>query len=404
MSNNIHYISIKNNEIISSDLILNSIKQNKIIFIYKKPKNLKRIFKTIKFDGPAIILESSGSSNRSKICIHPIDNLNKSAYSSGIWLKSQGFNLCDCMIFNTLPLHHISGFMPLWRSQCWGSEYINISPNLIKRTKDLIDFSFSKKNIKSKKLITSLVPTQLFRLLNDKYGLIWLKIFDLIWVGGAQLSNNLFEKCRKEKINLAPCYGATETAAMISSLKPREFLNGYKNYGRILKDINLRINNDGIIEVSTERIGYELKSSHEIECFANQNGWWESGDYGKLVKENNFYYLEVLGRKDNAFDSGGETVFPDLIKTRIYEFIFYRKMPIKNLLIRKKVDTLWGNRFEIIIDFEDYLNQTEIKDLIHLLEEFTNNWPSHEKPMRWLIAKEKSIFDVNKTRIWKNTY
>ena len=79
-------------------------------------------------------------------------------------------------------------------------------------------------------------------------------------------------------------------------------------------------------------------------------------------------------------------------------------MPIKNLLIRKKVDTLWGNRFEIIIDFEDYLNQTEIKDLIHLLEEFTNNWPSHEKPMRWLIAKEKSIFDENKTRIWKNTY
>ncbi len=404
MSKNIQYISVKNNEIFSSDLILNSIKENKIIFIFKESKNIKQFIKTIKFDGPAIILESSGSSNRSKLCIHPINNLNKSAESAGIWLQKQGFNLSECIIFNTLPLNHISGFMALWRSQYWRSEYINISPELIKRTKDLINFSLSQTNRKNKRLITSLVPTQLFRLMNDKYGLNWLKMFDLIWVGGAKLSNYLFEECRKEKIKLAPCYGATETTAMITSLKPEEFLNGYKNYGRVLQDINLRINNNGIIEVKSERIGYELKSTEKIEHFTNQNGWWESGDYGKLIKINKFYYLEVLGRKDNAFKSGGETIFPDLIKTRINEFIFNKNIPIKNILISKKKDELWGYRFEVILNFKDDLTQKEIKDIIILLEKFTDNWPNHEKPLGWKITKEESVFDEKKSITWKNIF
>ena len=404
MSKKIKYISVKYNETFSSNLILNLIKENKIIFIFQESKNFKKYLKTIKFDGPAIILESSGSSHRPKLCIHPIDNLNKSAETSGIWLESQGFNLRDSIIFNTLPLNHISGLMALWRSQYWRSEYINISPDLLKQTKDLISFTLAQENIKTKRLITSLVPTQLFRLLSNKFGLNWLKMFDLIWIGGAKLSNDLFETCRKEKINLAPCYGATETAAMVTSLKPKEFLNGYKNYGRTLKDINLRINNDGIIEVSSERIGYELKSSEKIECFANQNGWWQSGDYGKLIKVKNFYYLEVLGRKDNAFQSGGETIFPDLIKARIYEFIFKRNIPIKNLLISKKKDQLWGNRFEVILNFKDGLKQKEIEDIIILLEKFTDNWSSHEKPVKWIISKEESLFDKNKTITWKDIF
>ena len=63
--------------------------------------------------------------------------------------------------------------------------------------------------INKKHLITSLVPSQLNRLIEEKYGLEWLKLFDLIWVGGAALSTETKTKCIKEKINLSPCYGAT---------------------------------------------------------------------------------------------------------------------------------------------------------------------------------------------------
>ncbi len=402
MISKIKNIKVKNNEIFSSKLILKSLKEKKIIFIHKESNSLNEILTTINIEGPAVILKSSGSSNKSKLCIHPILNLNKSAEASGIWLKSQGLNPNQCIIFNTLPLHHISGFMALWRSEVWKSEYINISPNLIKNTKELITFSLSLKNINKKKLITSLVPTQLFRLIKERDGLNWLKMFDLIWVGGAHISKDLFQECRKEKISLAPCYGATETAAMITSLKPSEFLKGYTNYGRILKDIQLRINHDGIIEISSERIGYELKSSSKIKRFSNHDGWWQSGDYGKLIKVDNLDYLQVLGRKDNAFQSGGETIFPDMIETKLNEFISNKNIPIKNLLIRKKKDDLWGNRFQIILNFRDNINQKEINKSINSLEKFSSNWPSHERPIKWIISEDKSIFNQNKNISWKN--
>ena len=131
--------------------------------------------------------------------------------------------------------------MQIFRSQTWCCDFINISPNLIKKTPELLSFTIqSKKN--KKHLITSLVPTQLQRLLAQKDGISWLKIFDLIWIGGASISGETAEKCIREKIKLAPCYGTTETAAMVTSLKPKEFLMGLKNVGEILPDTKVRIN------------------------------------------------------------------------------------------------------------------------------------------------------------------
>ena len=54
--------------------------------------------------------------------------------------------------------------MPIFRSQTWGCDCINISPNLIKKTRELLLFTIKFKKNK-KHLITSLVPTQLQRLL-----------------------------------------------------------------------------------------------------------------------------------------------------------------------------------------------------------------------------------------------
>ena len=100
-----------------------------------------------------------------------VDNLKLSAATSGQWLIEQGFELQNCLILNTLPLNHISGLMPIFRSQTWGCDCINISPNLLKKTRELLLFTIkSKKN--KKHLITSLVPTQLQRLLAQKMELV----------------------------------------------------------------------------------------------------------------------------------------------------------------------------------------------------------------------------------------
>ena len=300
MTTKINKLIVKNNEDSSRKLILESLNQKRIILITNKFEKINNSLDEINYEKSAIIIKSSGSKNRPKFCLHTISNLNNSAISSGNWLEEQGFILKNCLIFNTLPFYHISGVMPLWRSKIWDCSYERVAPNLIKNTKDLYENTIRNELINKKHLITSLVPSQLNRLIEEKYGLKWLKLFDLVWVGGAALSTETITKCIKEKINLSPCYGATETAAMITALKPSEFLNGNSTSGELLKDIKLNINNYGLIKVKSNRIGFKIRDK-ELKSFTDKSGWWESGDLGKKIRIKNKIYIEIIGRGDNAF-------------------------------------------------------------------------------------------------------
>jgi len=389
MKNKIHIIEVENNETQSVEKIIEKIRENKIIYVKNKFYEDKDLLDSITENGPAIILNSSGSSGKPRQCFHHLNNLKLSATTSGQWLMEQGFELQNCLILNTLPLNHISGLMPIFRSQTWGCDCINISPNLIKKTRELLLFTIkSKKN--KKHLITSLVPTQLQRLLAQKDGISWLKIFDLIWVGGASISDENAEQCIKEKIKLAPCYGSTETAAMVTSLKPKEFLMGFENVGEILPDTKIRINAQGLIEIKSARIGIEIIDSSKTENFNNKNGWWLTGDLGEINQINNSLYLNFLGRSDNAFNSGGEIVFPEVIESRLNDFIMKENIPINKFNISKVPDKLWENKIKITVEFRELTNHKNIENSLNLLKKFSKSWPKHEKPENWIVKNTKT--------------
>ena len=390
MKNKIDIIEVENNETQSVEKIIQKIRENKIIYIKNKFYENDNILDSIKATGPAIILNSSGSSGKPRKCFHHLDNLKLSAASSGQWLTEQGFELRNCMIFNTLPLNHISGLMPIIRSNSWECDCINISPSLIKKTKELLLFTIKSKK-KKKKLITSLVPTQLKRLLAEEDGINWLKLFDLIWVGGASITPETAEKCIHEEIKLAPCYGSTETAAMVTSLKPKEFLMGFDNVGEILPDTKIRINAQGLIEIKSTRIGIEIKDSAKTENFKNINGWWQTSDLGEINQINNSLYLKFIGRMDNAFNSGGEIVFPEIIKSRLNNFIKKKNIPINKFNITKVPNKLWGNRIEIIVEFRERTNKKNVEHSLSLLKNFSQSWSKHEKPEKWIIKKNNRI-------------
>ena len=400
MNNKINEIIVAHNEELSSELILQYLQERKLIQI-KNNSSIANRLSPIKSGNPGVIINSSGSINMPKLCYHSIANLNQSANYCGKWLEEQDFDLSNIIIFNTLPLSHISGFMPLWRSKIWECEYINISPKIIKESKYLLEKTLKIKGKSRKILITSLVPTQLYRLLLNKDGINWLNLFDLIWVGGASLSKNILKNCIKEKINLSPCYGATETAAMISSLKPREFLNGNLNDGEIFKDINVRINEKNLIEIKTERIGKEVSQSSEIKDFKNIDGWWESGDIGKKFIKNNKEYLIVYGRVDNTINSGGEIVFLDLIKKRILDFITNEDLPVENFKFEKINDLIWGQRYRILIDFKKNTANKNLFKSIKKLENFSETFQKFERPFEWIVNEEEIDSD-NYIKDWKN--
>ena len=400
MNHKINEIIVEHNDELSSELILQYLQERKLIQI-KNNSCISNRLSPIKSGNPGVIINSSGSINMPKHCYHSIANLNQSAKYCGKWLEEQDFDLSNIIIFNTLPLSHISGFMPLWRSKIWECEYINISPKIIKESKYLLEKTLKIKGKSRKILITSLVPTQLYRLLLNKDGINWLNLFDLIWVGGASLSKNILENCIKEKINLSPCYGATETAAMISSLKPREFLNSNLNDGEIFKDINVRINEKNLIEIKTERIGKEVSQSSEIKDFKNIDGWWESGDIGKKFIKNNKEYLIVYGRVDNTINSGGEIVFLDLIKKRILDFINNEDLPVKNFKFEKINDLIWGQRYRILIDFKENTANKNLFKSIKKLENFSETFQKFERPFEWIVNEEEIDSD-NYIKDWKN--
>jgi len=135
---------------------------------------------------------------------------------------------------------------------------------------------------------------------------------------------------------------------MVTSLKPKEFLMGFKNVGEILPDTKIRINAQGLIEIKSARIGIEIIDSLKTENFKNKNGWWQTGDLGEINQINNSLYLNFLGRSDNAFNSGGEIVFPEVIESRLNDFIMKENIPINKFNISKVTDKLWGNKIKII--------------------------------------------------------
>ena len=400
MITKINKLIVKNNEDSSRKLILESLNQKKIILITNNFEKINNSLDEINYEKSAIIIKSSGSKNRPKFCLHTISNLNNSAISSGDWLEEQGFILKNCLIFNTLPFYHISGLMPLWRSKIWDCSYERVAPNLIKNTKDLYENTIRNELINKKHLITSLVPSQLNRLIEEKYGLEWLKLFDLVWVGGAALSTETINKCIKEKINLSPCYGATETAAMITALKPNEFLNGNSTSGELLKGIKLNINNYGLIKVKSNRIGFKIRDK-ELKSFTDKSGWWESGDLGKKIRIKNKIYIEIIGRGDNAFSSGGEIIFPDIIIERLQKFTVKNKLPFEKFIISKLEDKYRENKFKITIQLKNNAEKNKIQSSLDLLKEYTEMWSKHERPLRWVVISEK-IQTKNYIENWKN--
>ena len=395
-------IPIDTNENQSLKKIFKYIERGNVVHITRNLENQNKLSKPINIKGPALIFKSSGSIYQPKLCIHSIKNLDLSAESTGIWLEKLGIELSKCLIFNSLPLNHISGFMPLWRSRLWGCSCLRISPNLIKETKKLLEYTIKENKTANKYLITSLVPTQLNRLIKEKEGIEWLKNFTLIWVGGASISNEIAELCRKESINIAPCYGATETAAMISCLDPNSFLKGQNDVGSLLNDVSIQINQYGLIKVKTKRLGIELLKSYNLQPFSNKEGWWESGDIGEIIKIKNLNHLNYIRRADNAFNSGGETVFPEIIKLRLKKFIFEKKIPITNIYFSVIKDEVWENRYEIYLDFKKNTSKEIIMQTLDVLKIFAKDWPRHEKPTYWKLTEKIHICNSINEGNWKD--
>ena len=330
--------------------------------------------------GPAVVLGTGGSSGGRRWCLQPLAHLQVAVAGTAQWLKGLGMAPGQLELFNPLPLHHVSGLMPMLRASAWGAELRWLAPEHMREPEQLLA---TASPISPDRAVLSLVPTQLHRLLEAPAGMRWLERFALIWVGGAALPQALAQRCRDLGIRLAPCYGSTETGAMVMALSPQRFLAGVEGCGAALPHVQLRVDPvTGALQIQAPSLALGVLEEGLLEPLPLMEGWWSSGDRAEQVGES----WQLLGRLDGAIQSGGETVFPEQVEQRLLDLARAQGLPVQELLVLPEPDALWGARLVALVKPAPGADLAE--SMVQGLQALSLSLPPSQRPRRWQPCPE----------------
>ncbi|WP_254939629.1 AMP-binding protein [Cyanobium sp. Morenito 9A2] len=329
--------------------------------------------------GPGVVIASGGSSGRRGWCVQPLAGLERAAAAAALWLQAQGLDPASATVFNPLPLQHVSGLMPLVRGRRWGAELRWLEPALMREPEALAGRAPLPD---SGAALLSLVPTQLQRLLGDPAGIAWLRGFAVVWIGGAALAPALAAAARRAGVPLSPCYGSTETGAMVTALAPGRFLAGEGGCGHPLAHAQVRLDPaSGALQVKATSLSPGAFDAGAFQPLEAPEGWWSSGDGGRLSPAG----LELLGRLDGALSSGGETVFPEEVEGRLRALAAAADLPLQAVLVLGQNDPLWGQRLVALVRAQ---SGADASALVAALERVAAVLPPAQRPRSWLLCPE----------------
>lgn len=248
----------------------------------------------IPLDQLATFLFTSGSSGNPKIACHTFANHYYNAVGAIPPLQLDP----SSRYLLSLPLFHVSGIGTLFRCFICGATLVlsTLAP-----IEAILEFDISH---------ISLVPTQLYRLFKESPASLEKieQSLKCILVGGAPLSNSLRKEAQQHNLPVLTTYGMTEMGSIITL----SAVNDLKDSGRVVVHRDLKIEEDQEIWVSGKTLfqGYWDPLRKTI-VKADQEGWFPTKDLGRSTAD---HHLEVIGRKDRQFISGGENIQPEEIE------------------------------------------------------------------------------------------
>lgn len=231
------------------------------------------------------------------------------------------FELGPVNSVGVLPLHHVSGLMAWMRCALTGGKYIPWS------WKDLEAGRFPGEL--PAECCISLVPTQLQRLIGTEAGVGWLRGFQVISVGGGPAWAGLLDEAARFKLLLSPCYGATETAAMVAALRPWQFLSGIRGCGPALPHVAISTDS-GAVAVTGESVFRGYFPGRD------EGRTWTSGDLGSFGADGS---LVIQGRGDDLIITGGEKVSPAEVEEALRSSGEFSDVAVVGI-----PDSEWGQR------------------------------------------------------------
>jgi len=237
--------------------------------------------------------------------------------------------------FDPLPMSHMGGLAPVYRSVCYGTTLALPGPDGSGNedaTGDGTDAAGAVASDDGRYAVggfdpettlaalhdtgatcISLVPTMLSRLL-DAGSLPDSLRFVLL--GGAPATEALLERCFERDVPVAPTYGMTETASQIATARPEEARAASGTVGYPLLTSTVTVVDDGTPVDPGERgelvvSGPAVTPGYYHDPGATERAFgphgFHTGDAGYRDEDGR---LRVLNRLDDRLNPGGETVDP----------------------------------------------------------------------------------------------
>jgi len=141
---------------------------------------------------------------------------------------------------------------------------------------------------------------------------------DLIISGGAALQERLGRIFWAADIKVLEGYGLTETSPVIAVNSWHEDDVKFGTVGRVLKNLEVKIDSDGEILVKGPSVtqGY-YKNEEATKETIDSDGFFHTGDIGELTKDG---FLRITDRKKEMFKTtGGKYIAPQVLENKLME-------------------------------------------------------------------------------------
>ncbi|MBM1021221.1 o-succinylbenzoate--CoA ligase [Enterobacter sp. A11] len=287
---------------------------------------------------------TSGSSGLPKAAVHTCEAHLASA--RGVLALMPYVDDDDWLL--SLPLFHVSGQGILWR-------WLQAGARLTVREKQPLEQALQGCTH------ASLVPTQLWRLLNTQHH-IALKA---VLLGGAAIPVELTEKARKQGVRTFCGYGLTEFASTVCAKEA----DGEPDVGGVLPGREVQVV-DGEVWIKAQSMASGYWRDGALIPLTNEQGWFATRDRGEWHDDR----LTILGRMDNLFFSGGEGIQPESL-----ERVIARHPQINQVFIVPLDDAEFGQRPVAVVECEPGTDITCLPDWVR------DKLARFQQPVRWLV-------------------
>ncbi|WP_137825370.1 AMP-binding protein [Brevibacterium sp. 2SA] len=290
-------------------------------------------------DAPALVLFTSGSTGAAKAVALSAHALTASARATERFLSGPGrWHL-------TLPVNHIAGFQVELRARLAGEDPVRAAAGPFTAQSFAEEVAELVARGDDRPRYTSLVPTQLHRVLADPAATSAAATFTAILLGGSAISPALLDAAAAANLRIVRTYGMSETAG------------GCVYDGVAFDGVTVTITEAGTIDLTGPVVADAYVDVTADGTIVPRDSPALTGPVGtRTIHTSDLGHLadgvlSVLGRVDDVIVSGGENVSPHALETALLPV--WQPHGVAEVLVTAVADAEWGRRIVALVRLDD---------------------------------------------------